>query len=576
MFNFNKKQSSTADFLEFLNQRYGTKDSDQDGLSDEVELLIGTDPYNKDTDNDGVDDRQEIEQGRNPLGSGKLRDLFVPHAGNNYKPGALQSQRLVFYSLSSLLIKVMVGIFVLTFPMVAWLSPDILYGQSQKIIDLTNQLRVSVGVNQLSINSALTQSAYEKVQDMLMSQYFAHISPDGRSLSDWLKSVAYNYAVAGENLAMGFSQPEEVLAAWQKSPTHYANLIDPDFSEIGVGMVAGAYQKNETVFIAQHFADPSIVTAVQAVEEDMPVVADDNPVETVAMAVSSEQPGTANQTVQKLIQQVLAVNENGSASSTTDDFPRLITPLSGETLGTGEVQLKIWAPENGLLKIYDNDQLLISLYTEEDSDYLNPAIQLAVGEHRLQLKLITEEQNFVSPVYNLQIDQSVPNYEPASTKLVAETLDQNKSWAIMASTVTSDDVAQVFLKIGDYNLELVKQEDDHWEKKAIVYDKSLFDTTVLPALILIDQAGNQAIYDVAWTTVPMPNKLVNKYMFLKANPSSSIQNILDVSSLFYKILLALAIMALGLNIFIAIKKQHPKVIASAVGFIALLVVLIIF
>ncbi|KKR15199.1 MAG: hypothetical protein UT42_C0007G0015 [Candidatus Falkowbacteria bacterium GW2011_GWA2_39_24] len=575
MFNFNKKQSSTADFLDFLNQKYGTKDSDQDGLSDEVELLIGTDPYNKDSDDDGVDDRREIEQGRNPLGSGKLRDLFVPHAGNNYKPEALQPQRLVFYSLSSLLIKLLVGIFVLTFPMVAWLSPDILYSQSQKIIELTNNLRVSVGVNQLSVSSALTQSAYEKAQDMLMSQYFAHVGPDGRSLSDWLKSADYNYAVAGENLAMGFSQPEEVLVAWQKSPTHYANLIDPDFSEIGVGMVAGAYQKNETTFIAQHFADPSIVTTVQAVKET-PIAVDNSSVQTVDMAVSSEQPGTANQVVQDLIQQVLAANENSSEPVATDDFPRLITPLSGETLGTGEVELKIWAPENGLLKIYDNEQLLISLYTAEDSDYLNPSIKLAVGEHSLQLKLITEAQNFVSPIYDLKIDQSLPSYEPTATKLVAETLDQDKSWAIMASTVTSNDVAQVFLKIGDYNLELAKQIDNHWEKKTIVYDKSLFDTTVLPALVLIDEAGNQAVYDVAWTTVPMPNKLVNKYLFLKTYPSVSIQNILDVSSLFYKLLLVLAIIALGLNIFIAIKKQHPKVIVSAVGFIALLVVLIIF
>lgn len=46
-------------------------DSDQDGLTDEQELKLGTDPHNPDTDGDGYPDGEEVQKGYNPLGAGK-------------------------------------------------------------------------------------------------------------------------------------------------------------------------------------------------------------------------------------------------------------------------------------------------------------------------------------------------------------------------------------------------------------------------------------------------------------------------------------------------------------------------
>ncbi len=53
-------------------------DQDGDGLSDEIEARLGTDPTEKDTDGDGYDDKEEIAAGYNPVGAGKLSQQLAP------------------------------------------------------------------------------------------------------------------------------------------------------------------------------------------------------------------------------------------------------------------------------------------------------------------------------------------------------------------------------------------------------------------------------------------------------------------------------------------------------------------
>ena len=114
------------------------KDTDRDGLSDyEEKYLYGTDPKNPDTDHDGMNDGAEVKRGRNPLGPGRLKDLFIPHSGNNYLPHALKPKRLLFHAVSVVTIKAITVIFVLFYPMSAWLSPDLALAQAKKIIELT-------------------------------------------------------------------------------------------------------------------------------------------------------------------------------------------------------------------------------------------------------------------------------------------------------------------------------------------------------------------------------------------------------------------------------------------------------
>lgn len=282
-----KSFKNGEDFLSFLNNQFGQHDSDGDGVCDEVEKMIGTDPNKFDTDGDGVGDGDEIMAGRNPLGRGSFKDFFVPHDGNNWCPQAIHPQRIMFYATSAIITKILVVIFVLGLPSIAWLSPDVIGNYVKDIIRLTNEERKNVLVAPLSEDSHLSQAAYAKAEDMLVKSYFSHTGPDGKKLADWLKEYGYRYSVAGENLAVGFSDAKEVVNAWKESKTHYANMIDPDFSQIGVGVVVGNFENENTMLAAQYFGYPDKIVAEVSPEKKSPTVLPQAEVKNVVENISS-------------------------------------------------------------------------------------------------------------------------------------------------------------------------------------------------------------------------------------------------------------------------------------------------
>ncbi len=125
------------------------------------------------------------------------------------------------------------------------------------IILETNKARVEHSVAKLTESSALDRSAQAKADDILARQYFAHTSPDGKTVSDLVAKQGYAYLKIGENLALGnFTDDADVVTAWMNSPGHRANILDPQFSEIGVGVARGLYQ-GRTIYVAvQHFGRP--------------------------------------------------------------------------------------------------------------------------------------------------------------------------------------------------------------------------------------------------------------------------------------------------------------------------------
>ena len=195
-----------------------------------------------------------------------LKNYFVPHDGNNHIPHALHPKRLAFHLGAAVLIKVLVVAFIAVYPLSAWLSPDLAAQESKKIIASTNQLRAGLNLKTLSENPKLDAAAADKVSDMLFNQYFAHVSPTGVDLISWIKKAGYGYVMAGENLAMGFNTAPEVMAAWEASPTHYANLTDPNFEDIGVAMDSGRFEGTETAFTAQYFGRPTQTLVAAAIQ----------------------------------------------------------------------------------------------------------------------------------------------------------------------------------------------------------------------------------------------------------------------------------------------------------------------
>jgi len=143
------------------------------------------------------------------------------------------------------------------------------------LVSMTNSVRSRNGLGSLSVNSRLTSAAYAKAQDMLANQYFAHTSPSGRTPWDFIKSAGYNYSYAGENLAIGYSDASELFSAWMASATHRENILNPNFREIGVAVIAGTYEGVETIIVAQEFGAP-LEGGEVAAEQATPAAGEEN------------------------------------------------------------------------------------------------------------------------------------------------------------------------------------------------------------------------------------------------------------------------------------------------------------
>lgn len=108
----------------------------------------------------------------------------------------------------------------------------------QEVVKLTNAERTKAGLAPFKMDDQLMAAAREKSQDMQSKKYFSHTSPTFGSPFDRMKALGITYKSAGENIAQGQRTPQEVVKAWMDSPGHRANILNAQFTHIGVGYVA--------------------------------------------------------------------------------------------------------------------------------------------------------------------------------------------------------------------------------------------------------------------------------------------------------------------------------------------------
>jgi uncharacterized protein YkwD len=117
-----------------------------------------------------------------------------------------------------------------------------------------NKQRIEKKIKPLKLNSLLIKSAKNKALDMGNKHYFSHISPiDGTKWSDFINKSGYDYQQAGENLANGFTDINEMVTAWMNSPSHRENILNPDVDETGFGYQYGKLNGVQTIFVVQVF-----------------------------------------------------------------------------------------------------------------------------------------------------------------------------------------------------------------------------------------------------------------------------------------------------------------------------------
>lgn len=104
------------------------------------------------------------------------------------------------------------------------------------IVEAMNRERIARGLTPLRINQRLMLAANDRAGDMLSKHYFDHVSPEGMSPFQWVVREGYDYRQVGENLAVGYRTPDDVVDGWMHSPGHRANILREAFDEVGVAI----------------------------------------------------------------------------------------------------------------------------------------------------------------------------------------------------------------------------------------------------------------------------------------------------------------------------------------------------
>jgi uncharacterized protein YkwD len=131
-----------------------------------------------------------------------------------------------------------------------------------------NALRQRNGLQPLRWNWYLWAAAQRMANEMTKKQFFAHVTPDGRTLADRVEPTGYTRSGAtnllAENLAWGrneLASPLAVAFGWLNSPEHRENLLDPTLKEVGVGIAFGApsTDRADGVMYVADFGDPGVL-----------------------------------------------------------------------------------------------------------------------------------------------------------------------------------------------------------------------------------------------------------------------------------------------------------------------------
>jgi uncharacterized protein YkwD len=117
----------------------------------------------------------------------------------------------------------------------------------EQVVDLVNAERAKAGLSALTMTSELNAAAQIRAQET--TQSFSHTRPNGSSFSSVLKESGISYRGAGENIAWGQATPEDVVTAWMNSEGHRANILNKNYTSIGVGY----YLNGSTPYWSQLF-----------------------------------------------------------------------------------------------------------------------------------------------------------------------------------------------------------------------------------------------------------------------------------------------------------------------------------
>ena len=101
------------------------------------------------------------------------------------------------------------------------------------VLKLVNEERAKAGLPALTLHAGATRAAQQRAGEIETS--FSHTRPDGSNFTTALTAAGVSYRAAGENIAYGQKTAKQVMQDWMNSAGHRANIMNANYSSIGIG-----------------------------------------------------------------------------------------------------------------------------------------------------------------------------------------------------------------------------------------------------------------------------------------------------------------------------------------------------
>jgi uncharacterized protein YkwD len=103
------------------------------------------------------------------------------------------------------------------------------------MLDSLNNLRAGAGAPPLTLCGSLERAAQGHSDDQAATDVMSHTGSDGSTLVTRAEAAGYvNWSTLGENVATGYGNVDDVMAAWMASSGHRANILNPSFVHVGL------------------------------------------------------------------------------------------------------------------------------------------------------------------------------------------------------------------------------------------------------------------------------------------------------------------------------------------------------
>ncbi len=108
-----------------------------------------------------------------------------------------------------------------------------------RLLVLINQSRAKAGLRSLKPSRVLGEVARSHSREMSAGNFFSHTNLDGWGPQERLERAGFAWKAFGENIGCGQDSPEKILLTWMNSASHRTTMLDPVYTEVGIGLVRG-------------------------------------------------------------------------------------------------------------------------------------------------------------------------------------------------------------------------------------------------------------------------------------------------------------------------------------------------